>query len=248
MRILIIDNDNKIREGLKTMLSKGFPDMLSIQEADGVESGLNQLNAFNPELIFLDVEMDDGTGFDFIKKASHHNFQLIFITAHDKYAVDAIKMSAIDFLQKPIDQDELAISVEKAKKGIQNSTLKSQVEFLTNALINNHTGDKKIALKDRNAIHFVKIQNIIRCEADGTYTKFIIENSAPLLLSKSLKEFEDLLSGDNFIRCHHSHLINVSKIIRLEKTDGGSLVLENNEVIPISQRKKEQILAILSKR
>lgn len=247
MKVLIIDNDQKIREALRTMLITFCPGVGMIQEADGVATGLSKHASFNPDLIFLDVEMDDGTGFDFIKKVGRYNFQLVFITAHDKYAVDAFRMSAIDFLQKPVDLQELVQAVDKAKKGIQNSTLQAQVEILTQSIASKSNADKRIVLKDHEAIHFVKIQDIVRCEADGAYTKFVIANSSPILLSKSLKEYEDLLVDDGFIRCHHSHLVNTTKILRFEKGDGGTLVMENKDIVPVSQRKKEQVLEILSR-
>lgn len=246
MNVLIIDNDKKVREGLKEMLQKFCPAIKNIEEASSVETGLAAIQRSTPDLVYLDVEMDDGTGFDLIKKIGTYNFQLIFITAFNKYAVDAFRMSAIDFLQKPIDLEELLESVEKAKNSISNQNLQKQLQVLYESMGAMRTNEKKIVLKDNEAIHFVRVQDIIRCEADGAYTKFHIANSSPILISKSLKEYDDMLTPFGFIRCHHSHLVNTSKILRFDKTEGGSLILENNDYIPVSQRKKDQVLEFLS--
>lgn len=246
MRTLIIDNDEKIRQGLKEMLSRYCPAVTSVYEAHGVESGLVAINDVNPQLVYLDVEMDDGTGFDLIKKMGSYHFQLVFITAYNKYAVDAFRFSAIDFLQKPIDVEELVESVDRAKNNINQINLQQQLQVLYESMGAVRSNEKKIVLKDNESIHFVKVQDIIRCEADGAYTKFFIAHTDPILISKSLKEYDDILTPFGFIRCHHSHLVNTAKILRFDKTDGGALILQNNDYIPVSQRKKEQVLDFLS--
>jgi two-component system LytT family response regulator len=246
MNVLIIDNDHKIREGLKEMLEQYCSGIQSISEAHSVETGLLSIQQLHPHLVYLDVEMDDGTGFDLIKKLGNYQFQLVFITAYNKYAVDAFRLSAIDFLQKPIDPQELAESVEKAQNSIRNSNLQNQLQVLYDSMNAIRTNEKKIVLKDNEAIHFVRVQDIIRCEADGAYTKFYIAHSTPILISKSLKEYDELLSPFGFIRCHHSHLVNIAKILKFDKTDGGSLILDNKDLIPVSQRKKDQVLDYLS--
>jgi two-component system LytT family response regulator len=246
MNVLIIDNDANIREGLKEMLTQYCSGIQSVAEAHSVASGFQSIQQFQPNLVFLDVEMDDGTGFDLIKKLGSYHFQLIFITAYNKYAVDAFRLSAIDFLQKPIDPQELVESVTKAKNSIRNLNLQKQLQVLHESMNAIRTNEKKIVLKDNEAIHFVRVQDIIRCEADGAYTKFHIVHSSPLLISKSLKEYDELLSPFGFIRCHHSHLVNISKILKFDKTDGGYLILDNKDLIPVSQRKKDQVLDFLS--
>lgn len=246
MNVLIIDNDPKIREGLKEMIVKYAPSISQIFEAGGVMEGIEAIKKIEPQIVYLDVEMDDGTGFDLIKQIGNYTFQLVFITAHDKYAVDAFRFSAIDFLQKPIDLEDLLDSIEKAKTSIQNTNLQKQLQVLYENMGSIRTNEKKIVLKDNEAIHFIRVQDIIRCEADGAYTKFVVTNSTPILISKSLKEYDDLLTPFGFIRCHHSHLVNTTKIMKFDKTDGGSLILENNEYIPVSQRKKDQVLEYLS--
>lgn len=247
MKILIIDNEEELRDGLRKMIQVYCPQVTEIFEADGVKSGLDGITTYDPDIVFLDMEMGDGTGIDLLNQIRSYQFQLIVITAYDKYAVDAFKFSAIDFLLKPIDPEDLIDGVGKAQKNIQNQDLQKQLQILYEGMGSIRTNEKKIVLKDHESIHFIRIQDIIRCEADGAYTKFVITNSAPILISKSLKEYDEILTGYGFIRCHHSHLVNTSKILRFDKIDGGTLILDNKELIPVSHRKKEQVLEFLSK-
>ena len=184
MRVLIIDNDSSIREGLTSLLKKLCPQISEIREADGVSTGLKAIDDVKPEIVFLDVEMDDGTGFDLVQKIGNYNFQLIFITAHNKYAVNAFKFSAIDFLLKPIDPMDLVLSVNKALSQKKNKDLEHQVKLLEESLqsINSlKIQDRKIALNDGNVIHYVKINDIIYCQADGSYTVFHLMNSKKIM-------------------------------------------------------------------
>lgn len=247
MNALIIDNEAELRDGLKKMIQIYCPQINHIYEADGVGSGLNAIGDYNPDIVFLDMEMGDGTGIDLLNQLKSYQFQLIIITAYDKYAVDAFKFSAIDFLLKPIDPEDLIDGVTKAHKNIQNVNLQKQLQILYEGMGSIRTNEKKIVLKDNESIHFIRIQDIIRCEADSSYTKFVITNSSPILISKSLKEYDDILTGYGFIRCHHSHLVNTSKILRFDKIDGGSLILDNKEIVPVSHRKKDQVLEFLSR-
>lgn len=247
MKVLVIDNEEIIRKGLVNQLKKRSAAVTSVDEAVGVVSGLAAIRSFQPDLVFLDVEMDDGTGFDLIKQLDQVNFQLVFITAYDKYAVTAFKMSAIDFLLKPIDSDELDQALEKAGRAIKSQNIAQQLEVLKASLTDIKAGDQKLVLQDNKSIYFVKIADILNCEAEGSYTTFHLLDGKKIVVSKSLKEYETLLEPHGFIRTHHSHLVNIKKILRFDKADGGILVLVNNHEVPVSQRKKEQVLEMLSK-
>lgn len=250
MRVLIIDNDSSIREGLSSLLKKLCPQISEISEADGVSTGLKAIDNLKPEIVFLDVEMDDGTGFELVQKLGNYNFQLIFITAHNKYAVNAFKFSAIDFLLKPIDPMDLVLSINKAISQKKNRDLEHQVKLLEESLQNINSlkiQDRKIALNDGNVIHYIKVNDIIYCQADGSYTVFHLMNSKKIMVSKLLKEYEDLFSDFSFLRTHHSYLINTSKISKFDKADGGQLIMDENHSVPVSARKKEQVLDILGK-
>lgn len=248
MKTLIIDNEPHLRQGLRDLLLSFCPVITCIEEAAGVKEGISKINSFHPEIIFLDVEMDDGTGFDLLKQLPEHKFQLVFITAHNKYAIEAFRFSAIDFLMKPVDPIALQESVEKAFRNIRNSNLEGQVQVLLQQLsgINNH--ERRIVLKDLERIYFIKVADILYCEADGTYTKFFIEKSESILVSKNLKEYESILEPLGFIRTHHSFLVNPDKIKAYDKTEGGALVLDGGYAVPISQRKKDIVLAMLEAR
>lgn len=246
MRTLIIDNEEQVRIGLKKQLMVLCPSVTQIKEANGVASGLQQIADFKPELVFLDVEMDDGTGIELIQKLKHFDFQLIFITAHDKYAVNAFKLSAIDFLLKPIDAEDLIKAVEKAREHLKNRSLEFQFQILQESLSSITIHEKKIVLKDSESIYFVKVSDIVHCKAEGPYTEFYLIPQQKITISKSLKEYEELLEPYGFVRTHHSHLINIKRIVRFDKANGGTLILENKQTVPVSQRKREQIMELLN--
>ncbi len=248
MRALIIDNEEPIRKELRNLIIENCPIIESVEEATGVETGIQSIAKANPDIVFLDVEMDDGTGTDLVRQLKGEiNFQLVFITAHNKYAIDAFKLSAIDFLLKPIELTELIESISRAEKNIKAKSLDKQLQIMQESLSEIKNSDKKIVLKDSDSIYFVKVSDIIRCEASGAYTIFHIQNHKNVLMSKGIKEFEDLLQNFGFFRTHHSHLVNLKKIVRFDKADGGILVLDNNEKVAVSQRKKDNLLTLLEK-
>lgn len=247
VKILIIDNEQPIRKELRELILSTSSQITSLEEADGVTSGLKAIQNIKPDVVFLDVEMDDGTGIELVKQlGANINFQLIFITAHNKYAIDAFKLSAIDFLLKPIDPSELTESLRKAEKNLKSHFLESQLQILQDSITDMKRTDAKIALKDSEAIYFVKVSDIIRCEASGAYTVFHISGHKDIIMSKGIKEYEDLLKQYDFFRTHHSHLVNLKKISRFDKAEGGTLVLENSDKVPVSHRKRESLLQLLS--
>lgn len=248
MKLLLIDNEPNVRQGLTQMIQAVSTESNTIEEADGVESGLQKIKSFSPDIIFLDIEMDDGSGFDLLNRVAHPSFQLIFTTAHDQYAIQAFKFSAIDYLLKPIDPDELSKSLDKAVHYIRNNDLNKQLSVLMQQLTHKTDHERKIVLKDIESTYFIKVCDILFCEADGTYTRFHIANNNPILVSKNLKEYEMLLEPLGFLRTHHSFLANPDKIKMYDKTDGGSLILEGGHRIPVSQRKRDFVLGILEKK
>lgn len=242
MKILIIDNEAPIRELLCHMLQHIVEPTDEIIEANGVLSGIEKIESVKPDVVFLDIEMDDGTGFDLLNKLSTINFQLIITTAHNKYAIDAFKVSAIDYLLKPISQSDLIKSIEKAKLYISHSHVEQQLQILMNQINKTDGFNKKIVLKDIDSTYFITVNDILYCEAGGTYTKFFFTNANPILVSKNLKEYETVLEPLGFIRTHHSFLVNPNKIKMISKKDQGCLVLEGGSLVPISQRKKDIVL------
>ncbi len=248
MKILLVDNEKEVRELLKDMITAIAPDIFQLEEAEGVMSGIQKINSFKPDILFLDVEMNDGTGFDLLYKIGTPSFQLIFTTAHNKYAVQAFKCSAIDYLLKPVDFNELDKALQKAKTNIFGNSLSKQIEILMQQLSAKDSADKQIVLKDSEASYFVKISDILYCEAEGSYTKFYFATETPIIISKNLSTYEDLLSIYGFVRTHHSYLVNASKIKMYDKTDGGTLILTSGHTVPISHRKKDYVMHLLENR
>jgi two-component system LytT family response regulator len=249
MKILLIDNEKEIRLILRDMVNAFENGVHTVDEADGVASGLSKINSFQPHIVLLDVEMNDGTGFDLLKQINYPSFQLIFTTAHNQYAIQAIKFSAIDYLLKPVDPVELNNSLQKANQNINNQTLHKQLAVLMQQFSPKAEAEKQIVIKDIDKTYFIKMNDILYCEAEGSYTKFYLTNSDPIFVSRNLRYYEELLAPAGFFRTHHSCLVNPTKIkIYDRKTDSGTLILEGGHTIPVSQRKKEFVLQLLENR
>jgi two-component system, LytTR family, response regulator len=248
MKVLLIDDEVNQRNAVKQLLRSFCPLVQTIEEAGSVQSGLQAVQHFQPDLVFLDVEMGDGTGFDLMREVKNPGFQLVFITAHNKYAITAFQYSAIDYLLKPVDPSELKRAVDRAAGHIKNSSLREQLQVLMQQLAGIHKQDRKIVLKDIENTYFIKVADVLYCEAAGSYTRFYFTNQAPILVSRNLKEYEDVLEGLGFIRTHHSFLANPEKIKLFDKTDGGMLILEGGLSIPVSQRKKDFVMQVLENR
>jgi two-component system, LytTR family, response regulator len=248
MKILLVDNEKEVRALLRDMIYATAPNAHELEEADGVASGLQKINFFRPDVVFLDVEMGDGTGFDLMNKIPQPQFQLIFTTAHNQYAIQAFKCSAIDYLLKPVDFAELENSLYKAASAVSNNNLNKQLTVLMQQLNQKDTGDKQIVLKDSEASYFVKLSEILYCEAEGSYTKFYLAAGNPIMISKNLSTYEELLGVYGFIRTHHSYLVNPKRIKVYDKTDGGSLILDTGHSVPISHRKKDYVMQLLEQK
>lgn len=247
MKLLLIDNETHIRRGLRDLILAVSEERPQIEEADGVQTGLRAIRDFAPDVVLLDIEMEDGTGFDLLRQLPSVPFQLIFTTAFDQYAIQAFKFSAIDYLMKPIDPDELRHSLERAAANLRSRDLQAQITVMMSELANKKE-DRRIVLRDIDSTYFVRVQDILFCQAEGTYTRFFFADSPAILVSKNLKEYELLLEPLGFIRTHHSFLANPSKVRIFDKTDGGSLILEGNHRIPLSQRKRDHVLCSLEKK
>ena len=246
IRTVIVDNEPAIVEGLKQMLAKLCPQIKVIDTAFGVSEARHILSITPVDLVFLDVKLGDGNSFTLLQQLDPVDFQVIFITAFDRYAVNAFKHSALDYLVKPIDEDDLIRSIKKAEKAIYSENLQFRLQKLLRDQQIDYN-EKTIVLKTLETHHVVHIKDIMVCEAKGNYTVFHISNLPDVLISQTLKTYEDLLSEYNFFRCHQSYLVNMNLVIRYDKKDGGFLVLRNGDSIPVSNRKKEQLFKILDR-
>lgn len=246
MRTLIIDNEPAIVATLQRLLADHCPEVHLVGTADGVASGRELIRQQQPELVFLDVEMGDGTGLDLLRQLPNRDFQVVFITAYGHYAVHAFQFSAIDFLLKPIDPEDLVRAVARAREAQEKENLHLQLAVLMGHMENLSQEGRKIVLKDAESLHVLAITEIIHCGAEGSYTRFFLQNGRQILVSKNLREYEKLLQPHGFFRPHHSHLVNVRRIVRFDKADGGLLVLSDGSTLPVSHRKREQLMGILS--
>jgi two-component system LytT family response regulator len=250
IKAVLIDDDDNLRNGMKSLLFRYAPDIDIVGEADSVETGTELLLQHSPQVVFLDIHLGDGSGFDLLEEVNRKgklNFQIVFITAHEQYAIKAFRFSALDFLLKPVDPDELEKVIDKIKNVLDKNDNVAHIDLLLENIRKKVTNFKRIALSNSDGIHLFDVSDIIRCESEDNYTKFYIKNNKPVLISKTLKEYEDLLTEHGFERIHQSHLINLSFLKSYIKKDGGYVVMADNTHLPISQRKKERLQELLIK-
>ncbi len=241
--VLIDDNPHAIR-GLREDLARWFPEVEIVGEAEGVVSGAKILRKTQPDLLLLDIQMGDGTGFDLLEIVPDLRFQLIFTTAHDEHAIRAFRFAAVDYLLKPIDPDELRRAVGRAK---QNLAFQQERLPVLKENFQKQGSPKTIALHTADKIHVARLDEILRLEADGNYTQVFFTSGSKLLLTKTLKEFSDLLESTGFIRAHQSHLVNFAHVREFIKTDGGYLVMADGGKIPVAVRKRAEVVERLEK-
>jgi two-component system LytT family response regulator len=242
-KAVIIDDENRTRDLIAKMINSFGLDILAIPAGENVQSGIQAIEELKPDIVFLDIQMPDGTGFDVLKSVKNKNFEVIFITAHEEFAIKAIKFSALDYLLKPIDPEELKAAVEKAIKAVDDKKEESQFEALQNNIQPNQK--KRLVLKTQESVYVVELHEIIRCEADRNYTSFFLSSGKKILVSKTLKEYETLLSTHNFLRVQQSHLVNLDYVDRYDKGNGGSVVMKDGSEVPLSPAKREVFFKII---
>lgn len=245
MKAVIVDDEPAVRKTIASLLGESFSDITVCAAAGSVAEGYDAIMEHQPDILFLDVELPDGLGFDLLKKAFPVKFRTIFITGHQEYALDAIKVSALDYILKPIDQDELRSAVEKAREVINHED--EQMKML--ALNENLQGKKvlkRVILKTAEALQLISVSDIIRAEADSNYTHFHLTGGKHIIVSRTIKEFESMLSGSGIIRVHQSHLVNLNHVDKYFKRDGGYLQLKDGSSIPVSPNLKQKVLQAIS--
>lgn len=246
IKAIIVDDEQRSRDALNGLIERYCPEVFIIAQANGCQDGIEKAQKFNPDLVFLDIQMTDGSGFNFLEAFEKFNFEVIFTTAHDQYAIKAIRYSALDYLLKPIDPDELKAAVRKFMQKQDKGQINNNIKVLLENLKNPSNESKKIILSTSEGMHIVSTDDIIRCESDDYYTKFFFLNATSILISKTLKQNEAILSDFNFIRPHKSHLINIKYIKSYLKVDGGYILMTDGSKIPVSRRKRESIVEILN--
>lgn len=247
IRAIIIDDERIGRETLQSLLKQYCPNVSVVAQADSVDGGRRAIATHDPDLVFLDIEMPFGNGFELLDGIADARFEVIFTTAYDQYAIRAIRTAALDYLLKPIDRDELVSAVEKAEKKTGGArSLNLNLEVLLENLKHATSEHSKIALPTDDGLTLVGVNDIIRCEADGNYTRFFLQNREQLIVSKTLKDFETLLGEMNFLRVHHSHLVNIDHVKKYVRGEGGVVIMSDTAAVPVSRRKKEELIRRLS--
>ena len=243
-RVIIIDDEKRTRSMLNKMITQTHFPLEVVEEADGVESGLLAIQKHQPDIVLLDIQMPDGSGFDLLDRLKTRNFEIIFITAHQEFAIRAIKFSALDYILKPVEIEELESSLENAIDAIQTkSDLSIRYDTLVNNLKNNN---KRIVIRTKSSMYVFDVKDIVHCQSDRNYTYFYLSDGRKIFTSRTLKDYEDILCSPDFIRCHRSHIININYLERYERREGGTIIMKDGTEIPLSRLSRERFLEILN--
>ncbi|MBC8319878.1 MAG: response regulator transcription factor [Bacteroidetes bacterium] len=246
IQVIVIDDEDHIRDSLAKLLARHCPQVAVVGTGFSVDSGIQVIREIHPDLVLLDIQMNDGTGFDLLQNFSPIEFKVIFITAYDQYALQAFRFCAVDYLLKPVNPEQLVAAIDRAGLLISDH-LNVQMNALYENLKSVARQDKKIILKTANQIHLLDLKSIICCESDSCYTTVHTSGNEHIMVAKTLKEYDEMLTGCGFYRVHKSHLINLAHIKRFDKQDGGTIVLTNDLRIPVASRKREEVLELIER-
>ena len=249
IRILIVDDEPAAGNILKLLLEKHIKQKKEIVYSSNPSNALELLTSFKPTLVMLDIEMPEMNAFDFLNKAGEWNFDVIFTTAYDKYAIKAIRFSALDYLLKPIDVNELKDAIQKHITNKQDHHLHPQKKLIGSLMYNLHQQDKadfQLAISVKEGVFLIKLKHIVCLQGQNNYTKFFFDNQKPLLVAKTIKEYEEVLSEHHFIRVHKSYLVNSTHVKKIDKE--GILWLNNEMQVAVSRRRKSEIMELFDYR
>lgn len=246
MRALIIDDEKKARNLLRVLVEENCPQITEIEDADNLPNGIKLINSFQPNIVFLDIEMPGYSGLQLLEFLTPEqvNFEIIFTTAYSEYAIKAFELNAIDYLLKPLRDEQVETAVQKAINQIGKSRVSERLEELKNTF--KATNIRKIGLPISNGVLFIEFDDIVMLEADRMYTKVFTKNDGDILVSKPMKFFIDILKeSKEFYRPHRSYLINLKHIKQYVNQDGGYLIMDNQQTVGISRDKKEEFFEVL---
>jgi two-component system LytT family response regulator len=244
IRAVIIDDEKPNSELIDNLLKLYCGQVKVLAVADSVQSGYKTIQQHNPDLVFLDVQMQDGTGFDLLKCFDRFTFKVIFVTAYQEFAIEAFKYSAVDYLLKPVSPAHVIAAVKKAEQSLSAEDIQIQLQALLNNAAAPARNKKKVVLKTLDRIYSVSVEDIVRFESEGNYTKVFLTNGTKIMVSRLIKEFEELLENNDFVRVHQSHLINIELMFFYDKSES-QLVMKDSSKVPVSARKKELVLSLL---
>ncbi|HWJ26216.1 MAG TPA: LytTR family DNA-binding domain-containing protein [Flavisolibacter sp.] len=247
IRAIIVDDELHCINRLKELLDDQPSERVAVLGYfQTVEEGLKGIRALQPDLLFLDIRIGEQSGFDLLKEVGNHSFEVIFTTAYDRFAVQAFKFSALDYLLKPVDREDLQHALEKMKSRSSTSELKQKLEAVFENMKLSSKGMKKISIPTINGLVMVPLGDIVRCQSEINYTIIYLQDKQKLVVAKTLKEYEELLADYDFFRVHNSHLINLAYIKSYQKGKGGMIRLTDGTEIEVSLRRKEEFLKKLS--
>ena len=242
LKAIIVDDEQHCTDRLRTLLQKSNGIIDLIGDFSTMEEAVVAIENLNPDVVFLDVHLHDKTGFDLLKQLEKVDFEVVFTTAYDSYAVEAFKFSAIDYLLKPVAMDDLQLAVEKLKKNASMKDVSRKIETLFHNLEDKTERRKKIAVPTLEGLTFINIEDIIRCRSDANYTHIYLIANKKLTVAKTLKYFENLLEPYDFFRTHQSHLINLAFIDKYAKGKGGYILMSDGAHVEVAVRRKEEFL------
>jgi len=242
---IIIDDQQNCIDDLSLLLKNSCPDVTIRAIAKSGKEGIAALNKHQPDLVFLDVEMEDMTGFEMLQQLSESNFHVIFTTAFDKYAIQAIRFNAFDYLLKPVRKSELTEAMNRIS--VASAVTPQQINNLKESSQLTRVPQNKIALTTSEGLEYVKLDDIIYCLAEGSYTTVFLTNNTQLLVSKSIGKLDDVIDGNGFFRTHNSSLVNLSHVKKFVKTDGGYIIVSNGDTVAVARNRKEEFLELFSK-
>jgi two-component system, LytTR family, response regulator len=245
IKAIIVDDEKHCRETLSILLERHCPEVKVLAECSSAELGLEAIRKHRPDLVFLDVEMPQMNGFELLQQLEDIPFKVIFATGYDEYAIKAIRFSALDYLLKPVDKEELKKAVAKAGNH-QEPKREAQLDILLQKLHPKPAGLQKIALPTLEGFELVPLEAIIKCESDSNYTHVFLKAGKKLLVSRTLKEIEELLKDHPFLRVHHSHLINLNEIVQYVRGEGGYVVMSDGSSVNVSRSRKEALLKVFT--
>jgi len=240
MKAVIVEDELHSRETLRNLIEEFCPDVEVTGMAGSVKDAVELIRQVKPNVVFLDIELQVGTGFDVLAQLSELTFDVIFTTAYEHYAIRAIKFSSLDYLLKPIDLEELQQAIDKARAHQNDFALKQKFEILLANMAGK--GMKRICLATADRFEFVHVSEIILCEANGSYTNIYLKGNRKIMVSKNLKEYETLLADENFMRVHNSFLVNLHEVKQFVKSEGGYILMNNEQQVSISPKKRDEFL------
>lgn len=241
IKAIIIEDEPQLRETNELLLRENFPDVSIEGVAGTVGESIKMIQEINPQLVLCDIQLEDGNCFQVLQNCKPYTFRPVFITAYNQFAIKAIKFSAIDYILKPVNEFEFCDAIQKAIASIHDAENNA---VQTETFISNYQGGsspKKVVLRTAEAMHIVRLDEILYCKSDNSYTSFYLRNKKEITVSKSIKEYAELFAEYHFLRPHQSFLVNLQHITKIDKTDGGFIIMENGAEIPISSRRKQAL-------